>query len=699
MEHETQHLLVVDDDPMNLDMLARRLERHGFEVGRASGGLEALNYLSNHATDLVLLDHHMPDMSGMDVLQTMRRTYSPSDLPVIMVTAVSEAATVVEALNEGANDYITKPVDFTVALARIASQLTRRTAERELRATDQRDAAAARASNDGLWEWNLETNEIYYSPRWKAILGLDDDGIENSPTEWFSRIHPEDSNRVQHDLEAAIAGISETFESEHRLQHKDKSWRWVLTRGRAISNESGQALRLAGSLTDVTENKTADPLTNLPNRILFTERVADALLSTTRERGEVFAVLLLDIDRFKVIIDSLGRLVGDEVLVGVARRLRGIDEKFAATLARLGGDQFGILLSGISGSEDAAEAARWVAHVLEPPFPLEGREVYCGVSIGIAEGPRDAVKAEDMLRDAGTAMYRAKALGGGRFEMFDGEMRRRALARLELEADLRRAIGCEQFELYYQPKVQLTDGAVTGFEALIRWHHPLRGLLKPEDFIPLAEETGVIVPLGAWVFEQACRQLAFWQKRFPRTPPLTMSINVSSRQFRELSFADHVTRVIGETKLDAQTVRLELTETALLEDVAGTVRIMNRLKGLGVGLKIDDFGTGYSSLSNLCRLPLDTLKIDRTFVSDLGVGRDASEIVSNLVRLAEGLHLNVIAEGVETREQAELLRGMGCLAAQGFYFSRPLAVAAAEDLLDGRGLRQQLIDDVPGHIR
>ena len=684
MEETKQKLLIVDDDPMNLDMLARRLERQGYAVGTASSGREALIYINKHPLDLVLLDHNMPDMSGLEVLQSIRRTQGPSDLPVIMVTAVSEANTIVTALNLGANDYITKPVDLAVAVARINAQLTRRAAERDLRDADQRDVSAARAGNDGFWEWNLETNEMYYSPRWKAMLGLADEEVENSPAEWFSRIHPDDSNRVQQDLEAAISGTREVFDSEHRLQHKDGTWRWVLSRGKASLNDCGKPSRLAGTQTDVTESKTADPLTNLPNRLLFTDRIRTAILRSAEQRGSTFAVLLLDVDRFKVINDSLGHLIGDELLVGVARRLREIDKILPAIVGRLGGDEFGILIDCTSCSENAAEVARWVAQTLAPPFLLEGREVYCSLSIGIALGPGDARQPEDILRDADTAMYRAKALGGDRFEMFDGEMRRRAIARLELEADMRRALSEQQFELYYQPKVDLSDGSVMGFEALVRWQHPSRGLLQPEDFIPLAEETGLIVPLGAWIFEQACRQLRQWQTEFARTPALTMSINVSNRQFRDSHFPDHVRRVIEEIGIDPDTVRLELTETSMMEDARSAVRVMNQLEGMGVGLKIDDFGSGYPSLSNLCRLPLDSFKIDRSFISDMGEGPEGAEIVRNLVRLAAGLDLNVIAEGVETREQADLLRSLGCRYAQGFYFFRPIEATAIHDLLADR---------------
>ncbi len=496
MELKTQRLLVVDDDPMNLDMFARRLEQHGYAVARASGGREALDYIHSHGVDLILLDHYMPEITGLEVLRELRRGYTASELPVIMVTAVSDANTTVEALNLGANDYITKPLDFAVALARIRGQLARRDAERELRGKDRRDALAARGSNDGLWDWDLETNEIYYSARWKEMLGFAEEEIDNSPAEWFSRIHPEDSNDVQHELETAISGLSESFESEHRLQHKDRTWRWVLTRGKATRGESGQPLRLAGSVTDVTESKVGDRLTNLPNRTSFSERVAAALTRSGREPRYAFAVLLLDIDRFKVINDSLGHLVGDELLVGVARRLRDIGESFPAMVARLGGDEFAVLVDDVASPLDATRVADWVQRAVSKSFPLEGRDVFCSLSIGIVMGPGDAMKVEDILRDADTAMYRAKALGGARHEVFDNEMRKRAVARLQLETDLRHGLQRSDFEVHYQPKVKLENEEVIGFEALVRWNHPRRGQLQPTEFIPLSEETGLIVILA-----------------------------------------------------------------------------------------------------------------------------------------------------------------------------------------------------------
>src|SRR5581483_4069465 len=377
-------VLVVDDDHSAVEALARQLETRGYVVESASNGASSLKALGGRELDLILLNDRLVDMTGLDVLSRVRREHSQSDLPVIMMTATEDGGSMVDALNLGANDYVTKPLDFNVALARVGAQLARRSAERQLR-RDERDALAARSSHDGLWDWDLESNEIYYSPRWKTMLGFAESEIENSPAEWFSRIHPAHSVRVQFELERVISGLSDGFDSQHRLRHKDGSWRWVQARGGATRDEEGKPLRLSGTQTDITESKVADPLTNLPNRLLFYESLSAALARSGRERSYSFAVLLLDIDRFKVINDSLGHLTGDEMLVGVARRLRTVLERYPAVVARIGGDEFAILLEEIAGPAHASNVAAAIHRaLLAEPFPLEGHDVYCSVSVGIA---------------------------------------------------------------------------------------------------------------------------------------------------------------------------------------------------------------------------------------------------------------------------------------------------------------------------
>jgi diguanylate cyclase (GGDEF)-like protein/PAS domain S-box-containing protein len=659
-------LLVVDDDPMNVDMLARRLERAGFNVERAMSGHEALELIGTAHFDLVLLDHSMPEMTGLEVLESLRKTYSVLELPVIMVTAVNDSNMTADALQLGANDYITKPVDFVVALARIRAQLDRCSAERKVIESNLRGALAARGSNDGLWDWDLDTNEMYFSPRWTEILGYTDAELQNSPDEWFSRIHLDDSNNVQHELEATITGASQQFESEHRLRHRDGTWRWVRGRAKATRDSSGRVHRIAGTLTDITQEKSADPLTNLPNRAAMLEELSGAIAQLQNDFSYSFAVILIDVDRFKVINDGLGHRAGDELLVGISQRLRRAAGQ--AFVARFGGDEFAMLIDRTADAEEIASLGNAIREEFSQPFRLRGREVFCTLSLGAALGG-DASNVEDLLRDADTAMHRAKTQGGGRLEIFHAEMRKRAVARLELELDMHRSVDNHDFEVHYQPKICLSNDRVTGFEALLRWRHPRFGLLYPADFISLAEQTGLIVPLGLWVFEQAARQIARWHEIFRQTPPLAMSVNLSCRQFLDPNLIADIRRILTETGVDPGTLRLELTESVLIDDTDGAVRILENLKDLGLGLKMDDFGTGYSSLNCLSRLPFDSLKIDRSFVSNLdGSGR---EIVKTVVQLAGTLGMTVVAEGVETRAQLEALQALGCGYAQGYYFCKP----------------------------
>lgn len=675
-----QRLLVVDDDPLNVDMLARRLERAGFVVERAASGREALDRVEAASPDLVLLDHNMPEMTGIEVLSLLRKTYSSLDLPVIMVTAVNDSQVIADALHLGANDYITKPVDFVVVMARIDSHLERRAAERELVKRERRDATAARGSNDGLWDWDLESNEMYFSPRWTEILGYTESELEKNPAEWFGRIHPEDSNSVQRELEATIQGSIEQFESEHRLLHKDRTWRWVRSRAKAAFNECGKTVSIAGTLTDITAGKSADPLTNLPNRSTFVERLADAIAHGNKGPDYRFAVLIVNVDRFKVINEGLGHSFGDELLIAISQRLRRMEGEGVMLVARLRADEFAILVDHRDAAEQVSLLGERIQEVFARPFRLAGRDIFCTTSIGVALCPKEGALVEDLLRDADTAMYHAKALGGGRLEIFDAEMRRRAVERLELEIDLRRSLETHDFEVHYQPKVCLSDNHVIGVEALVRWRHPRLGLMYPNDFIPLAEETGLIVPLGMWVMEQAAKQLSLWQAQFPRVPPIAVSVNVSCRQFLDPNLVSDIQRILKETGLDPSSLHVEVTESVFIHDTNAAVNMLEKLKSMGLGLKMDDFGTGYSSLSSLSRMPFDSVKIDKSFVANLG-SEGAAEIIKTVIDLAGTLGMTVIAEGVETRSQLEELRSLGCDYAQGFYFSKPVRPAEIEKIL------------------
>jgi diguanylate cyclase (GGDEF)-like protein/PAS domain S-box-containing protein len=686
---DQRRLLVVDDDDSNRDALSRRLEQKGFDVLRAAGGDEALACIAHSAVDLILLDVDMPAMSGHEVLSRIRSTRSQTELPVIMVTGRTRGDDIVEAFRLGANDYVTKPIDFPVALARICTHVSHKSAVERLRISEERYALAMQGSNDGLWDWNLITGEVHWSERWKSMLGYQQSDIGTSPDEWFERVHEEDLDRVKSALQRHLTDGAGYYECEHRLLHRTGTFRWVLCRGAATRNAAGLATRLAGSFTDVTDAKLADGLTGLPNRLLFVDLLQRAIRRARRRPEYLYALLVLGLDRFKSVNDSLGRIIADRVLVAVAHRLQtelrctdaiSRDER-GFTLARLGGDEFTVLLDDIRDASDALRVAGRLRAALQQPFDIEGGKVFVSASVGVTVSTTGYEEPEDILRDAAIALNRAKNGEATTCELFDPTMRQRAVARLQTETDLRHAIEARTFEVHYQPIVSLRTGRIVGFEALARWRHPLRGLLLPADFIGIAEDTGMILCIGRMMLAQSCRQMSAWRRRFGAAAPAIISVNVSSRQFADRGLAGHIEKILGVTGLDPTSLKLEITESALLGDLRSVRMTLDRVQAMGIEWSLDDFGTGYSSLSYLQRLQVETLKIDRSFVSRLGREQKASEMVRAIVTLAHNLGIKVIAEGVETEDQVAELQTLGCEFAQGFYFSKAVEMETAGELI------------------
>ncbi len=595
---------------------------------------------------------------------------------------------------------------FNEMLSEIESRdLARRAAEELLRESEQRYALAARGANDGLWDWKLTSDEIYFSPRWSQMLGYAEAEIRPDPDEWFSRIHPFDRERVQSEIASHRAGDTMEFVSEYRMRHRNGSFIWMLSRGAAVRDECGKAIRMAGSQTDITEGKIADPLTGLPNRLYFLDRLEDSIQKGATD-GVGFAVLFVDLDRFKLINDSLGHTAGDELLTGIAWRLRtgvrggglGAERFGHSFVARLGGDEFAVLLNGISQVSDCVSVADRILESLGAPFHIAGRQVFATVSIGIAPGTSGNTP-EDLLRNADTAMYHAKAKGKARSEVFDEKMRDRAKARLETETDLRKAIDLNQLVLFYQPQVSLLSRQVIGYEALVRWQHPKRGLVPPSEFIPIAEETDIILPLGRWVLREACRQMAEWQRNFKVDPQLRVSVNVSFRQLSDTNLVAEVRNALAETGLRPESLKLELTESSIMSNTEMAIDVLRQLKETGVGLEIDDFGTGYSSLSYLNRLPFDTVKIDRSFIKDLHEKAESTEIVRTILDLARSMNMNVVAEGIETTDQMDTLTSLGCDYGQGYYFSKPIDKDSMQALIRERHALRQAFTQIEGRGR
>lgn len=695
-----ERLLVVDDEETNRDLMSRRFRRAGLVVDAVADGQQALEWMASHPVDLLLVDIMMPRMSGLELLKAVRASHTSSQLPVIMVSALNESNLIVEALGLGANDYLTKPIDFSVAIARIKTQLIRKRADEALRESEERYALAALGTRDGLWDWDLGADRVNYSARWKELLGFEETEIGTSSQEWLSRIHPEDRARVEAELaQLPAAGNAGQFVSEHRMLHKEGSYRWMLCRGALLQPSAGSPGRLIGSFSDITTSKAFDSLTGLPNRVLFVEKVASLLPQTGDLPAKSFAVLFLDLDGFKIINDSLGHVVGDQLLQAVAKRLqeavRSERKGNRDEVARFGGDEFAILLTDLTDASEAVLIAGRVLERIQTLFKLEDREVYISASLGIAMADSHYETPTEILRDADTAMYRAKASGRSAYRLFDDAMRADALERLALQNDLPKAVENNELVLYYQPKVVLEDGRLFGFEALLRWQHPRFGFISPLRFIPIAEETGLIVPMGAWVLREACRQLRAWQSRFPLHPPLQMNVNVSVKQLAHPGFLESVREILQETGIPPGSLQLEMTESVLLAEGEATTKILCDLKNLGVGLSVDDFGTGYSSLNRLDRYPFDNLKIDRSFITRLDRDDRSANVVRSILMLAQNLKMDVIAEGVERREHVEQLLRLGCQYGQGFLFSEPIGAEQAELLLDAHSVAAPEQERVP----
>lgn len=559
-----------------------------------------------------------------------------------------------------------------------------------LRESEERVKLAVKGSRDGLWDWNLSTDTVHYATRWKELLGCSHEPITDSPEEFFSRVKPEMRQAFKEALARHIEGETSTFDQAIEMTHADGSSRWMLCRAQAVRNEAGRAVRVAGAISDIDDLKTAqdrlrhsalhDRLTDLPNRQLLTERLRQSIARCQDDVSHRFAVLFFDFDRFKVVNDSLGHSVGDALLISIADRFRAhIGDN--ATAARFGGDEFVLLVDGISGTDEGKRICEHFLDVFAEPHVIDGHEVVSTASIGLVSSEGRDDTAEDILRDADAAMYEAKRSGKARYRLFDAELHEAALLRLQLEYDLRHASFDEQCEVYYQPIVCLRTGELAGFEALLRWNHPKIGYLSPDLFVTIAEETGLIVPLGDWILRTAARDLHQWQQLGERGRGIFMNVNLSKRQLLEPGLPDRLVELIREADVIDGSLKLEITETIIMDHQHELVSIMRDIRERGVRLAMDDFGTGHSSLSCLHDFPIDVLKIDRSFVVNLEGRRQFAAVLHAIITLAQHLDMEVVAEGVEDRVQLAQLQSMDCSYAQGYLFSKPVSAADARTLV------------------
>jgi len=577
----------------------------------------------------------------------------------------------------------------------VSQELTNTNKSLVRRATELREAKdqyelAIRGANDGLWDWDLKAKKVFYSPRWKEMLGYEEDVAFDSPEDWLDKIHPDYRRQVKAELDAHLAGNTPRFESEYQMVHVNGEYLWMLARGIALRDDNGQAIRISGSQTDITLRKQNehklqhaafhDSLTGLPNRALFLNRLEHLIAKVGRARTLVGAVLFLDLDRFKIINDSLGHMMGDSVLIGVGQRLKSILRP-GDTLARLSGDEFVFLLEDIHSMEEVEKIADRIAKKLAPPFVFEEESIPISASIGVVAISDSTLTADLIMRNADLAMYEAKSLGRRRYSIFNNETQFYKINQLQMEKDLQSALEKRELFLVYQPIVDITNNTVAGFEALIRWQHPTLGVVPPTRFISLAEESGLILPIGEYILEAACEQLSRWRSDLKQAKNIEMSVNLSINQLSDIANIERLLKIVKRYKFPPHSLKIELTESVLAQNIEQCSQNLEKFKSQNIELCIDDFGTGFSSLSQLNAFPFDVVKIDRCFISRMGSDDKTYRMVAGIINLSHDLTYKVVAEGVETIIELDLLRQLKCDYVQGYFFSRPVTAQEAETLI------------------
>ena len=695
--------LIVDDDAMMRLLIRQTLERAGFACHEAVNGVEALQAFGSVQPDIVMLDVMMPEMDGYEACKRLREYADGALVPILMLTGLDDLESINRAYEVGATDFISKPINWGILGHRARYILRASQAFRDLAKHQSSLENAQRIAHLGSWEWDMQHDEFYWSAETYRILGMQPGNALVGFDTFLERVHTEDRQGAQDSIRNLIK--TGAFSARAiRIVRPDATIRHVQLQGVGDYDANGVIAHIGGTIQDVTELKEAeqrirylayyDGTTGLPNRQYFIERLHHALIQARRHSRQL-GVLALDLDQFKRINDTLGHSAGNELLIAVSRRLSEVvrtddtlarpDDDQVDAVARLDGDEFSLLITDLQQYHDAARVARRLLEEMRKPFHAAGREIFVSASIGLALYPLDGEDSDSLIKNAVAAMHFAKDQGRDNYQFYSRAMNATALEKLAMESQLRRALDREEFLLYYQPMIHASTGQIVGLEALIRWKHPELGLVPPNQFIPLAEETGLIIPMGDWVLRQASRQNQAWQRE--SLPAVYVSVNIASSHFRQGSLMQSVAFALQESGLSPEYLELEVTESMLMQSVETTLKTLFQLKDIGARLAIDDFGTGYSSLSYLKRFPLDTLKIDRSFIKDLPGDQEDSAISKAIIAMAHSLKLAVVAEGVETTEQLAFLRQHGCDLAQGFLFSRPVPASEIPALLSCGGLK------------
>lgn len=684
-ERKTPLILVIDDDTVIRSMLVKVLQKQNLEVIEALNGTEGIELFQQNRPDMVLLDALMPVMNGFETCQVMRDIDSERSIPIIMLTALDDVASIEKAFATGASDFITKPINWSLFSQRVQYALKACEMSFELRKNRYRVDHALKVATLGYWDWDLKTELFYMPPGVQDMLGL-----ERKPglgfADLINYVPIDDRDRVIHAFEDARKRGTR-FVIEHRILGIDNKERYVYQQCEVIMDNDKKPRYMLGTIQDITGLKRAedmilhqayhDLLTDLPNQTLFKERLTHAIKVAEHAHHQV-AVVAMDIDRFQLINDSLGHDIGNELLVAFAGFLSGFVYE-GDTIARVSGNEFAILLESASSNDEISKVMSSLTHVLKQnKFDLAGQKVVITLSLGIAIYPDDDIDAGGLIQCANAAMRKAKSLGGNQEHFYTHDMNRRVDDRLRMESDLRSAIEQNELELFYQPQVDVISRKVIATEALVRWRHKEYGLVPPIRFIPLAEETGLIQSLGQYVLEHAIKKTRQWNLQ---GHDISVGINLSARQFMQANLVEQIQGLIEKYNINPANINLEITETIAMQDAENSINKMHRLKVLGVTLSMDDFGTGYSSLSYLHQFPLDVLKIDRSFVKGIaGKGEDGA-IARAVIAMAHSMNLKVIAEGVETEYQYEFLKSHGCDVIQGYLISEPLSWEEIEKLL------------------